>query len=120
MNDHFGVRLRVEAMSLRRELGTQLYVVEDLAVEHHVHVARGVVSRLIAAADVDDAQTRVRQAATIVLVVAVAVRATMMQSRDHRLQLVALRPPIAGEIKDSRYAAHGSARQDVRHLRPPG
>ena len=49
MDDDFGVRVRIETVPERLELGLQLDVVEYLAVEYDVDRAVFVVDRLIAA-----------------------------------------------------------------------
>ena len=56
MDDHFGVRVGAEPVPPRLELGSQLSVIVDLAVEHDPYAAVFVGDRLMAAGDVDDAQ----------------------------------------------------------------
>ncbi|MFO1426571.1 MAG: hypothetical protein U1F11_06280 [Steroidobacteraceae bacterium] len=88
MDDDLGVGLRVEAVTQRLELRAQLGVVEDLAVENDPHRAILVADRLAAGGEVDDAEPRVREPDSRGRVEAVAVRAAVMQRRDHGFQQV--------------------------------
>ena len=56
MNDRFGVAVRVEDVAALLEVGAQLDVVEDLAVERDPDRAVLVAERLLAGAQVDDGQ----------------------------------------------------------------
>ena len=58
VNDDFRVRMGVKLMALSGQFAPQLHVVENLAIEHHPDRAILVVDRLVAAGQVDDAQTR--------------------------------------------------------------
>ena len=56
MNDRLGVATRAEAVAGALERSSQLDVVVDLAVEHHVDARVLVADRLPAALEVDEAQ----------------------------------------------------------------
>ena len=56
MDDHLGVAGGVEGVTGRLELGSQLPVVVDFAVEHEPDRAIFVVDRLLPGGQVDDAQ----------------------------------------------------------------
>ncbi len=56
VHDHFGVAARAEGVPERRQLGDQLLIVVDLAVEDDDDAAVLVVQRLLAGRQVDDRQ----------------------------------------------------------------
>ena len=91
VDDDLGVGAGLEGVSAGDEIGAQLEVVEDLAVEGDPDGAVLVAHRLAAAVDVDDAEARVRQADVAVDVESVAVRPAMRDRPDHaREQATAL------------------------------
>ena len=57
MDDALGVGIRAEAMPARFEIGSQLTVVVDFAVEDDPHRFVFVGERLMAGAQVDDRET---------------------------------------------------------------
>ena len=57
MDDGLNVGVRPEAMAEGLELGAELQVVVNLAVENHVPAAVLAVQRLRASGDVDDRQS---------------------------------------------------------------
>src|SRR5947207_178432 len=62
MQEDFGVRLSAEAMALADELLAKFDVVEDFAVEGDPERAVGARHRLAAAGQIENAQSRVREA----------------------------------------------------------
>ncbi len=63
MKDDLGIGLRTKSMSFPDEFFTKFDVVEDLAVERDPQRAVTVRHRLTAACEIDDAQSRVSEAA---------------------------------------------------------
>ena len=79
MDDDLGVGRRLEHVAAGDQLGAQLDVVEDLAVEGDPNGAVLVAHRLPAAVEIDDAEARVGEADVAVDESAVAVRTAMRQ-----------------------------------------
>ena len=65
-----------------------------------------VLDRLLPAGDVDDRQASHGEPDGVILEEAVAVGATMHHGRGHALEAAAPDATAAGEVDDSRYAAH--------------
>jgi hypothetical protein len=87
MNNHLGVRLRRKPMTLALQCLAQFQVVEDLAIEDHCHLTVFIEDGLIAACQVDDAQSRVRQPQYRPLEKTHAVRPPVAQGLGHGFQL---------------------------------
>ena len=106
VDDDLGVRVRVEAVSRLLQLGAQLDVVENFAIEDDPHRLILVVDRLVATRQVDDAQAGVRQADVVLAEKARAVRPAVVQLRDHPRQFAARRRSPIGIAQDAGYSAH--------------
>src|SRR2546426_9691432 len=92
-------------MTARAEIGGQLPVVVDLAVEHDPDGAIFVADRLVARLQVDDAQAAHPQTRTGPQIKALVVRTTVHQGRAHGAQLIE-RHRLSVEAHDPRDAAH--------------
>src|SRR6187402_2428381 len=86
MNDHLGVAVRLEAVSLRLQCGAQGTVVIDLSIEDHADAAVLVEDRLLPAMEVDDGQAPHRQAHGAVEVMSGAVRTATLDAVIHAKQ----------------------------------
>ena len=88
VQDDFGVRLRREAPPCAGQIGAQLDVVEDFAVEGDPDRSVGVGHRLVAGGQIDDAEPRMGQAGGSVLgyVDPGGIRPPMPDRADHPLQ----------------------------------
>ena len=106
MNENFGIGMRIEAVPARFQLMPQLHVIEDLAIENDPDVAILVMDRLLAAGEVDDAQTGMGQSDATVKPDAAAVGAAVMKPADHRRQFGMHRRPASGRCQDAGNAAH--------------
>src|SRR5207237_597177 len=62
MHDHLGVAARAKAMAKLHELGNELLIVVDLAVEDDDHAAVLVEPRLLPRLQVDDGKTLMAEA----------------------------------------------------------
>src|SRR5574339_28828 len=83
VDDDFGVGTRVEAMPATFQLGAQLDVVEDFAVEDHPDGAVLVADRLVSAFDMDDAQARMRETDMRIVVKPETIGPAMTGRLDH-------------------------------------
>jgi len=106
MDDDLRVRTGVEAVTQRLELLTQLDIVEDLSIEDYLDGAILVVDGLITPLQVDDAQPRMGQTSMLIVIVAVAVGAPVVQTGDHGLQLFSRRRRQGPKIEYSCYSTH--------------
>src|SRR5262249_3024717 len=110
---HFGIGMvGGEAVPDALELGSQLELVVDLAVEHDAHVTSLVPHRLLAASDVDDRQPAMAKKHMLVLVdeFALAIRPAMNERRHHAGQVVAR--PCSGESTDTAHRLVGLTKID--------
>ena len=85
-HDDLGVAACRESVPQRSELGAQLDVIEDLAVEHHPQLPVRAAERLLSGERIDDREARVREPGARIAVQPELVRAAVAQSRGHRLQ----------------------------------
>ncbi len=106
LQHHLGIRLGVEHPALRLQLGAQLAVVVQLAVETDPVAAGRVAERLGTGREIDDAQPHRAHRHVVVHEVADLVRAAMMDSRQHRLDEISIR---------KRPWAHGDESGDAAH-----
>ncbi len=83
VDDDFGVRVRIEAMPGQFQLAAQLDVIEYLAIEDQLDGTGLVVNRLVTGGQINDAESRVRQANARRAVVAKTVRATVANGANH-------------------------------------
>src|SRR5581483_3926285 len=105
---HLGVALAAEAMTFRLQLGAQLDVVVDLAVEHELAAAVRGWERLEAGVgEVDDRESKVAEAHTVVGEDAAPVGAAMLDPVEHRVDARPVRRPV--EVDDPAEAAHAYA-----------
>src|SRR4051795_8412517 len=104
MDDDLGVRVGFEAMSARLQGAAQLEVVIDLAVEYHPYRAIFVVNRLMAAAQIDDAQAPHRQTDTRLAKRAAVVRTSPHERAVHAVQRVIGDGGVVPEV--SAYSTH--------------
>ena len=86
VDDHLGVALRREAVPAAAELGGQLLVVVDLAVQHDDDRAVLVEDRLVAGLEVDDSQPLDAEADAVVEEEAARVWAAVLDHRAHALE----------------------------------
>ena len=86
VDEHLAVGVALEMVALLLELGTDLLVIIDLAVEHQRVAAAFVVERLVASVrQVDDRQTAKTQHRALSHMVAAAVRPAMTDRVHHLL-----------------------------------
>ncbi len=64
VHDDFGIAAGMKNVAKRLQLGDQLLVIVDFAVEHHANALILVVQRLLAGRQVDDRQPAMAQAET--------------------------------------------------------
>ena len=105
MHDHLGVRLRPEAVPASFQLGAELAVVVDLAVEDELDGAVLVPDRLVPRLEVDDRQAPEPEAdagSVVVLfdVDPVVVRPSMPDRRRHAAEDVTVYPLAADDAAD--------------------
>ena len=62
MNNGFRVGVRVKSVAFRFEIGAQLLVVINLAIEHHPHALIFIMNRLMARVEVNDRESPHTQA----------------------------------------------------------
>ena len=107
MNDRFGVALGPVTVALRLECRTNVRVVVDLSVVRHPHSAVFVRERLVAASEIDDAETSVSQQGVRVGVQPGTVGTAVGQNVAHpqRPRDVFVMQRVGGD--DSSYTAHG-------------
>src|SRR3989442_5216122 len=117
--EHFRVRPRAEHVAPLLELGFQLRVVVDLAVEADAHLAVRRLHRLLAARQVDDAQAPVRECHGAALVESLLVRTPMAQDFGHPMQALAGRSTSRIELEDAGDTTHGSAQTFLANVRHP-
>src|SRR5689334_2348374 len=96
MNQRLGVALGPEAVAALFEVGAQLEVVEDLAVAHDPDARILVAHRLLASAEVDDAEASVPEADSRALVVALGIGSAVRERARHAPQRRAVRRPRLG------------------------
>ena len=103
MNDDLGVGLRPEHVPFALQLGTQLAVVVDLAVEDDADLTRLVVDGLNAGREIDDAEPRRAEVIAPARMVPGAIGAAVPQRGGHSLNVLGTvsNPDRAGD------AAHG-------------
>ena len=106
VRDHFGVGVRAKDVTSSGQLGAQLEIVVDFAVEHDLHRSIFVGYRLPAAGDVDDAEPPHAQADGVVHEKSVRVRSSMDQRVRHPPDDGSDRIRCQRRIYDSGYAAH--------------
>src|SRR5258708_7934756 len=107
VQDGFGVAAGTELPAARDELGGQLDVVEDLAVERDPDVAVGRRQRLLAAREIDDRQSTMPEGGSLVEVDAGSVGPAMAHRLDHALEHGARRERAGREREEAGDAAHG-------------
>ena len=103
-------------MAARFEIGTQLAIVVDFAVENHGDAVIFVESWLLASEQIDDRQPPHAQRDAVVEQIAFGVRTAMMHAIAHRAQqfFAAIRRRRARiEIGPTGYAAHNVVAQIV-------
>src|SRR5256712_9975701 len=107
VNDHLTVRFRLELVTAANELLAKFPVVVDLAVEDQRNVAGLVGKRLVACLEVNDAQAADGEGQVRRFKFPVAVGATMLETRRHPVDALAMRHRLERQIDDSANAAHG-------------
>src|SRR5690606_36471791 len=83
VHDDLGVALGAKAMSLREQLLAQLYVVEDLSVEHEPQRLVLIGQRLLPALQIDDGQARMGEARTVISVDAEFIGPSVVHGTTH-------------------------------------
>ncbi len=106
VDDHFGVRLRAEAVAEPLELQPEVREVVDLAVEDDPDRPVLVGERLIARSKIDDAQPPVSEADPVADVEAVGIGAAVCDDRGHRGQPIAIDRPGRVEAELACDTAH--------------
>ena len=99
--------LVAERVAERGELGDQLLVVVDLAVEDDRDAAVLVEQRLLAGGDVDDRKPAVAEPDARLEVQPAAVRAAMVLRLVHAVEQVARDLAAAARVEDACESAHG-------------
>src|SRR4029079_9420197 len=87
VHDDLRVAVRAEAVAERLQLGAQLEVVEDLAVERHPQRLVFVAERLLPGREVDDREARVGETGPRVAVDTELIRAAVVQRPGHGAEL---------------------------------
>jgi hypothetical protein len=106
VHDDFGVALGVEDVAVRLQLGYQLAVVVDLAVEDDHHRAVLIEQGLLTGGDVDDGQAPVAKAETGLDMQTAFIRAAVQLRVVHALQDMAVHRAGAACVELTRDAAH--------------
>ena len=106
VHDHLGVAVRRKRMPALFEEASQLYVIEYLTIERHPHLAILVCQRLGTAGNIDDAKSRMAQAAATIDITASAIRTTMVNTLHHTVHLCCCRRPSTRKRHYSRDTAH--------------
>ena len=106
MQDGFRVAASAKLPSARNQLGGQLDVIEDLAVERDPHVAVRRGERLLAAGEVDDREASVTEGGALVEVDAGRVGPAMAHGLDHALEHGARRERASLESDEAGDATH--------------
>jgi hypothetical protein len=97
----------IELVTQTLERLTKLEIIEYLAIEDHLDCLVFVMDGLIAPFEIDDTQSGMRQPNTLILVVAIAIRASMIHHLDHLSEFSDTgRCPATIEIDNTCYAAH--------------
>ncbi len=107
VQDGFGVAAGAELPAARDQLGRQLDVVEDLAVERDPDIAVGRGERLLAAREVDDREASVAERRALVEVDAGCIGPAMAHGLDHALEHGARRQRARLEGDEAGDATHG-------------
>ena len=95
-------------MPIRLQLGVQLDMVEDLAVEHDPQVVILVGQGLLPGGDVDDRQPRMSKSGMLVPVKTELVGTPVALGADHPRELIPLgRGGPISQAKNSGYSADG-------------
>src|SRR5215469_8157662 len=104
MDDHFRIRVGVEAMPAPLELASQLGEVIDFSIEDGPNRAVFVENRLMSAGNVDDAEAPHSQAGILLREDAFVVRAAMDDGLAHAVngyRVDSLSPVRADDSRDS-------------------
>src|SRR5436189_4278817 len=108
VNDGFSITVGIKLVTELFELGAQLAIVVNLAVENNPRGAILIVNRLVAALEIDDRQATHCQTDALTKIEAVIVRPTVTNCAVHAGEKVAInRRAIAAH--NSGYPAHGVA-----------
>src|SRR4051812_11900528 len=121
MDDRLGVTARLVDVAVRLELGTDLRMVVDLAVEHDLNGAVLVGQRLMSLLQIDDAQAAMSESGPFIAINPRIVRSTMRDDVAHQRQPRAFlrAQPIGGD--DAGDAAHARwPPRSARARRAPG
>ncbi len=106
MDDHLGIAPGVKAVAALGELGNQLLVVVDLAVEHDHHAAVLVEQRLLARGQIDDGQPPMAEAEPRLEVQPALVGSAVVLRLVHARDEIARDRPRALQVHDADDAAH--------------
>ena len=109
VDEDFGVGAGAEMVPLRLELGTEVGIVVDLAVEDRPHRAVLVRDRLPAIGEADDAQAAVAHAERAAEVEPVLVGAAVRDGPVHGPQQPGVDRPLGVEVEEAADPAHRSA-----------
>src|SRR3989442_13150852 len=121
VNDHLTVRLGLEPVTASNELLAKFLVVVDLAVEDQRNVAGLAGKRLVACLEVNDAQAADGEGQVRRFKFPVAVGATMLETRRHPVDALAMRHRLERQVADSANAANGgNSLEDSTSQFPPG
>ena len=106
VHEHFRVRRRREPVPLRQELGGQLPVVVDLAVEDHPDGSVLVGQRLVPGLEVDDTETPHPDAEGAVRVEAAAVGPAVREHLPHPAKRLQIGGPGGIDVEGAEDTAH--------------
>ena len=106
VDDDLGVALGAEHVPEGQQLGYELLIVVNLAVEDDNDAAVFVVERLLSGRHVDDRQPAMAQTDARLDVIATLVRAAMMLRFVHSREGFARDYPALAGIEDACYSAH--------------
>ncbi len=110
MQDDFGVGVCGEAVPAGLELGAQLHIVVDLAVEHDPQGSIFVADRLLPSIEVNDAQASTAKACPPVAEQAKVVWPTMADGAQHAAQYCLVQWWSLDKVQHSGYATHSLVR----------
>src|ERR1700736_1944189 len=112
MQQHLGIALGSEPVTLLEQGRSELKIVKDLSIEDDTHRAIFIEHRLIATRDINDRETPHTQCDGSLHVKSTRVGSPMALDIDHPLDLMDCRP--TAYVKDSGYATHERLRTLLR------
>ncbi len=114
VNDDFGVRPGLEAVTALLELRAQLLEVVDFAVEDDPHRLFPVGHRLVTAGEIDDRQATETQSEAARHQIPFVVRPAVRDGAGHRADHIRIDTITSSVVELSRDTTHGAFFQSVR------